>query len=119
VDDVYHQLHPEGGRYASLKRLSDSEVITLALFQQLRGIESEHSFLREIAEMVIELSRSGSELVHEPLPEDDPKRRCPDITRARETLGWEPRVPVREGLRKTIDWFAGRSNRTEASSARR
>jgi hypothetical protein len=54
--------------------------------------------VREIAEMVIEIS--GSEFVHEPLPEDDPKRRCPGIRRARETLGWEPRVPVREGLRK-------------------
>ena len=49
VDDAYAQLNPRGGRYASLKRLSDSEVITLALFQQLRGIESERSFLREAA----------------------------------------------------------------------
>ncbi len=49
VDDVYHRLNPKGARYASLKRLSDSEVLALALFQQLRGIESEHSFLREVA----------------------------------------------------------------------
>ena len=49
VDDVYRQLNPQGGRYASLKRLSDSEILALALFQQLRGIESEHSFLREAA----------------------------------------------------------------------
>lgn len=49
LDDVYHQLNPNGGRYASLKRLSDSEILALALFQQLRGIESEHSFLREVA----------------------------------------------------------------------
>ena len=49
VDDAYAQLNPRGGHYASLKRLSDSEVITLALFQQLRGIESERSFLREAA----------------------------------------------------------------------
>ena len=49
IDDAYDQLNPRGGRYASLKRLSDSEVITLALFQQLRGIESERSFLREAA----------------------------------------------------------------------
>jgi hypothetical protein len=49
VDDAYAQLNPRGGLYASLKRLSDSEVITLALFQQLRGIESERSFLREAA----------------------------------------------------------------------
>src|SRR5918997_794642 len=49
VDDAYAQLNPRGGHYASLKRLSDSEVITLALFQQLRGVESERSFLREAA----------------------------------------------------------------------
>src|SRR5919199_701591 len=47
VDDAYARLNPRGGRYASLKRLSDSEVITLALFQQLRGVESERSFLRD------------------------------------------------------------------------
>ena len=64
--------------------------------------------VREIAEMVIEVCGSGSELVHEPLPEDDPKRRCPDISRAKEILGWEPRVPAREGLKRTLDWFAGR-----------
>lgn len=47
VDDAYALLNPRGERYASLKRLSDSEVLTLALFQQLRGVESEQSFLRE------------------------------------------------------------------------
>jgi dTDP-glucose 4,6-dehydratase len=74
--------------------------------------------VREIAELVIELSGGGSEIVHEPLPEDDPKRRCPDITRARQSLGWEPRVGAREGLRKTLDWFAGRSSQSEASLPR-
>ncbi len=49
VDDAYRHLNPRGGRYASLKRLSDSEVLTLALFQQLRGVESCRSFLREAA----------------------------------------------------------------------
>jgi len=47
IDDAYYRLNPRGGRYASLKELSDSEILALALFQQLRGIESEHSFLRE------------------------------------------------------------------------
>jgi hypothetical protein len=49
IDDAYTTLNPNGHRYESLKRLSDSEVITLALFQRLRGIESERSFLREAA----------------------------------------------------------------------
>ena len=62
--------------------------------------------VREIAEMVIELSGSHSEIVHQPLPGDDPRRRCPDISRARETLGWEPQTPAIEGLEKTLAWFA-------------
>jgi dTDP-glucose 4,6-dehydratase len=75
--------------------------------------------VREIAEMVMEISGSESDLVHEPLPEDDPKRRCPDITRAREALGWEPRVPAREGLEKTLGWFAERlADRRKAPSRR-
>jgi dTDP-glucose 4,6-dehydratase len=62
--------------------------------------------VREIAEIIIEISGSPSELVFEPLPEDDTKQRCPDIARARGTLGWESRTPAREGLKKTLGWFA-------------
>ncbi len=51
------------------------------------------------------LTGSSSKLVYEPLPADDPKKRCPDITQAKEKLGWEPTVPLREGLRKTIEYF--------------
>ena len=69
------------------------------------GNPVEHT-VREIADMVIELSGSHSEIIHQPLPGDDPQRRCPDITRARETLGWEPRTPASEGLQKTLAWFA-------------
>jgi hypothetical protein len=49
IDDAYYQLNPKGRQYETLKELSDSEVTTLALFQQLRGVESERSFLREVA----------------------------------------------------------------------
>jgi len=59
----------------------------------------------ELARLVLELSGSRSRLVRRPLPVDDPARRCPDITLARQKLGWEPSVPLREGLAKTIDWF--------------
>jgi UDP-glucuronate decarboxylase len=61
--------------------------------------------IRELAELVIELVGSKSRLVHCPLPEDDPTQRKPDIALAREKLGWEPKVKLREGLVKTIDWF--------------
>jgi dTDP-glucose 4,6-dehydratase len=59
----------------------------------------------ELAELVLELTGSQSELVYEALPADDPMQRCPDITLARQLLKWEPTVDLREGLRNTIDWF--------------
>jgi dTDP-glucose 4,6-dehydratase len=70
--------------------------------------------VREVAGLIVELSGSSSELVYEPLPQDDPKQRCPDIARAREVLGWEPRVAAREGLSHTIGWFVERHARSEA-----
>jgi UDP-glucuronate decarboxylase len=61
--------------------------------------------IRELAEQVIRLTGSRSELIREPLPADDPKQRQPDIARARSLLGWEPTVPLEEGLVRTIDYF--------------
>lgn len=61
--------------------------------------------IRQLADLVIELTGSKSKLVERPLPADDPVRRQPDITLARERLGWKPTVPLREGLEKTTDWF--------------
>jgi len=61
--------------------------------------------IRQLAELTLELSGSKSQLIEKPLPVDDPERRRPDITLAKEKLGWEPKVALREGLAKTIDWF--------------
>jgi dTDP-glucose 4,6-dehydratase len=61
--------------------------------------------IRQIAETIIEMTGSSSKIIYQPLPEDDPKVRKPDITRARTLLGWEPKVDLREGLTKTIDYF--------------
>jgi dTDP-glucose 4,6-dehydratase len=68
------------------------------------GNPNEYTIL-QLAEAIIELTGSKSEIVHRPLPPDDPKVRQPDIRKARERLGWEPVVPLREGLTKTIEWF--------------
>ena len=59
----------------------------------------------ELAEIVLELTGSSSKVVHKPLPSDDPMQRCPNITKAQQLLGWEPKVNLREGLAQTIDWF--------------
>ena len=61
--------------------------------------------IRELADIVIEQTGSSSEIVTLPLPEDDPKVRRPDITVAREVLGWEPEIDLREGLSRTIPYF--------------
>jgi dTDP-glucose 4,6-dehydratase len=61
--------------------------------------------VRELAELVLELTGSEAPIVERELPVDDPKVRQPDITRARATLGWEPKVEVREGLARTIEYF--------------
>jgi UDP-glucuronate decarboxylase len=63
--------------------------------------------IRQLAENVIELTGSKSKLVHRPLPSDDPRQRQPNIAKAREHLGWEPKVQLREGLAKTIAYFEG------------
>ena len=63
--------------------------------------------VRQLAELVIALTGTTSAIVQQPLPEDDPKVRQPDITRARTTLGWEPAVPLREGVDRTIAYFRG------------
>ncbi|MAN75153.1 MAG: NAD-dependent dehydratase [Henriciella sp.] len=61
--------------------------------------------IRELAELVVEMTGSPSKLVNKPLPQDDPRKRKPDITRAQQALGWEPTVKLRDGLEKTIAYF--------------
>jgi UDP-glucuronate decarboxylase len=61
--------------------------------------------IRELAEKVIFIAGSTSSIVEKPLPQDDPKQRRPDITKAKSLLGWEPKIQLEEGLIKTIDYF--------------
>jgi dTDP-glucose 4,6-dehydratase len=70
------------------------------------GNPDEHTVL-ELAEKIVELCGSRSPITHHPLPVDDPTRRCPDISRAREELGWEPVVLLEDGLSRTIEWMRG------------
>jgi dTDP-glucose 4,6-dehydratase len=68
------------------------------------GNPDERSML-ELARFVLEVTESESDIVFEPLPVDDPTRRCPDITLARRELGWEPKVGLRDGIERTIEYF--------------
>jgi UDP-glucuronate decarboxylase len=60
----------------------------------------------ELADIVLELTNSSSQVIFEPLPVDDPTQRQPDLTLARSRLGWEPTISLREGLSRTIPYFA-------------
>ncbi|KWV46015.1 NAD-dependent dehydratase [Bradyrhizobium macuxiense] len=80
--------------------------------------------MRELAELTIELTGSRSKIVHRPLPQDDPRQRQPDISRANALLGWTPQTPLRQGLARTIAYFEGMLTESEgrvshALSARR
>jgi nucleoside-diphosphate-sugar epimerase len=61
--------------------------------------------VKQLAEIVVDLTGASVPIVYEPLPQDDPKVRNPDISRARAMLGWEPQVDVRTGVQRTIDYF--------------
>jgi dTDP-glucose 4,6-dehydratase len=117
-------LYGEGTQTRSVQYIDDliEGVIRLMKSYETRpvniGNPVEYS-VREVAEMIIDLADSQSEISHQPLPEDDPKQRCPDITRAREVLGWEPKTQAPEGLAKTLEWFVGQlADRQEAASRR-
>jgi dTDP-glucose 4,6-dehydratase len=80
------------------------------------GNPVEHTVL-ELAELVLDLTGSSSSIEFHRLPQDDPTRRRPDITRARDLLAWEPRVDVTEGLRRTTEWFAHHRDEVAAAAS--
>jgi UDP-glucuronate decarboxylase len=75
--------------------------------------------VRELAEEVIRLTGSNSRVAFAPLPSDDPMQRRPDVSLARTMFGWEPRIQLQEGLRKTIDYFDGLLSAGELPPAQR
>ena len=110
LDEIYHfASHTRSIQYVDdliegvilLMNSSESAPVNI-------GNPKEYTVL-EVARMIIELSGSASEIVREALPEDDPRRRCPEIRRAREVLGWEPHIPASEGLKRTLAWFCERA----------
>jgi dTDP-glucose 4,6-dehydratase len=92
IDDLV-----EGIFRASVKDGLSGEVINLGHPQEVKVID--------IAKLIIELTNTSSKIVFHPSLPDDPKRRCPDISKARKLLLWEPKKPLREGLLETISWF--------------
>jgi len=104
-------VYGDGSQTRSLCFVSDEVAGILALLDAditgpvNIGNPDEHSML-DLARIVLEVTGSSSEIVHAPLPVDDPTRRRPDISLARSQLGWEPTVDLRDGLRRTADFFS-------------
>jgi dTDP-glucose 4,6-dehydratase len=105
-------VHGNGLQTRSFCYISDMvEGITRLMFTENIGGEvvnlgnPEEIAILELAKLVIELANSKSNIIYTPLPEDDPERRKPDISKAKKILGWEPKVKLRDGLRITIEWF--------------
>jgi dTDP-glucose 4,6-dehydratase len=106
-------VYGDGSQTRSFTYVDDLVDGIVRLFERGTGeptnVGNPHEFtVRQLADVVIRLSGSTSRIVEEPLPEDDPKVRQPDIARARERLGWEPRVELEEGLERTIAYFRRR-----------
>ncbi len=104
-------VYGEGNQTRSFCYVSDL-VRGLILLMETPGVTGpinmgnpEEFTILELAELVREMTGRRSRINYEPLPQDDPVRRRPDISRARELLGWQPEVPLREGLKQTIDYF--------------
>ncbi|HZT65597.1 MAG TPA: UDP-glucuronic acid decarboxylase family protein [Acidimicrobiales bacterium] len=103
-------VYGDGSQTRSFCYVDDEVAGLLALlYSDLTGpvnVGNPNEFtVLQLAELVLEVTGSKSEVVRRPLPQDDPTRRQPDITLARAQLGWEPKVDLREGLARTADWF--------------
>jgi dTDP-glucose 4,6-dehydratase len=102
-------VHGEGRQTRSLCYVDDLidglwRVLSSDLQEPVNLGNPEEVTVLRLAETIIEAAGSSSEITFTKRPEDDPEVRCPDIRRARERLGWESRVPLREGLKRTLDW---------------
>ncbi len=106
-------LHGDGSQTRSVAYVSDTVDGLIKLMEQNQSTgpvnigNPEENTVRELAEKIIALTDSKSKIVFKPLPQDDPHRRRPDISLAKKLIGWEPVVPLEEGLKKTIDYFKG------------
>jgi dTDP-glucose 4,6-dehydratase len=120
LDGVDLTIYGEGSQTRSFCYVTDQIEGQLRLMQSDEhtpvniGNPEEFTIL-ECAQEVLAITGSESKLIFKPLPEDDPKQRQPDISKARELLGWEPKVPLSEGLRLTLPWFR---DHTEEASAK-
>lgn len=117
-------IYGDGSQTRSFCYVSDMVDALIALMEsEIDGTEPVNLgnpvelTVRDLAERVIALTGTSADIIYRPLPEDDPRRRRPDIARARDQLGWSPRVAIDEGLERTCAWFAEELGRTPELAA--
>ena len=110
LNDIDITIYGDGSQTRSFSYIDDTVNGILALmksnkFDVFNIGNPDEMTIKELSEVIIRLTDSKSKLVYKPLPNDDPKQRKPDITKAKENLNWEPNVDLESGLTLTIDWI--------------
>lgn len=121
LNDEPFTVYGEGNQTRSFQYVSDlvdgiRRLMEVEHHQPVNIGNPEEKTVVELAHIVKELTGSASEVIYKPLPVDDPCRRLPDITKARTLLGWSPRVDLRTGLTRTIEWYRKLDAATKAKS---
>jgi nucleoside-diphosphate-sugar epimerase len=118
IDQALHNrpltIYGDGGQTRSFCYVSDqvnglmAAMMKPGLAGEVINIGNPDEFtVKEAAYIIKEMTNSKSKIIYKPLPNDDPTRRKPDITKAKKLLGWEPKIKLRQGLKTTIEWFKG------------
>ncbi|WP_018175304.1 MULTISPECIES: UDP-glucuronic acid decarboxylase family protein [unclassified Thioalkalivibrio] len=109
-------VHGDGNQTRSFCHIDDLLTGLIGIMQSEDSLigpvnlgNPEEITIGELARQILEITGSASPLIHAPALADDPKKRCPDITRARQELGWNPATPLDAGIRHTVAWYAARS----------
>jgi dTDP-glucose 4,6-dehydratase len=110
LNDQDLTIYGDGSQTRSFSYVSDTVAGIIAMMEsnhyEVFNIGNPYEMtVKELAETILKLTNSKSEIIYKPLPNDDPKQRRPDISKAKEKLNWEPKVDLETGLNTTIEWI--------------
>jgi nucleoside-diphosphate-sugar epimerase len=110
LNDEDLTIYGDGSQTRSFSYVSDTVAGILAMMEsnhyEVFNIGNPYEMtVKELAETILKLTNSKSEIIYKPLPNDDPQQRRPDISKAKEKLNWEPKVGLETGLNTTIEWI--------------